>query len=52
MEDSVDLQKKTDNFLKTVKSLIEQFGCEMFLIQIKMVSSWEFILEDHCLIKK
>jgi len=30
MEDSVNLQKTTDDFLNTVKLLIEQFGSENF----------------------
>jgi len=52
LEDSADLQKSTDDFLETVKPLIEQLDLKIFTIQIKVVSNWNFILEDHCLTRK
>jgi len=47
MEDFIDLQKTADDFLKIVKSY-RTVDMKMFLIQIKVISNWKFILEDHC----
>jgi len=45
MEDSVDLQKTADDFLKIVNHLSNNLDLKMFLIQIKVVSNWKFILD-------